>query len=136
MHAIILALTLLPPAMPYVEPDVSLADLARFPDAATVDFWIGFSREYEQHCETAAAGNPWKHRADWWICAGEEAHRGRYSWETLKTARALSAAAYTRDDALRYLKYLRGEIGPERYWSGRLPDPVPFWRFVWMERHD
>jgi hypothetical protein len=106
------------------EPEVSPADLARFPSrevawstwrfAQAHDAWL---RSHGGFSDTRLVWEPWI----------DEHHHGFLAWSHLADAWGQHG---TSDWAARhYLQLLRRVLGREAYWLGRMPESCPWWRF-------
>ncbi len=116
-------------ALPFVEPEPTLADLKRFPSAQAVAGCLDFSHRYEAHCRQQADGCAWAHVRQYWVECATEAEQMRGPWETLSGARSSDYGGGYRLYCLRELRLL---LGPARYWQGAMPPAIPLWR--WTER--
>lgn len=66
------------------------------------------------------------HRAGWWYDTQCEASAAFDAWDLLLEAHDSEAHLERR---LGCLERLRTSIGWQRYYAGRMPSPVPLWRF-------
>jgi hypothetical protein len=101
-----------------------VGDSLRFPDRALVSEFLAFNRAYRQQMDTRQAVE----LVHWWEFreAVQEADRLYAIWDNVRDARCDYYYVTVRRHAL---KKLREAIGPEDYYSGRLPPYVPVWRF-------
>ncbi len=102
----------------------ALIDSRRFPDAETVNQLLNFNRSYRQNLcfrqpvELARIGELRE--------AVRETDELYHIWDTVRDTRSDYYYVTVRRQAL---KKLRDVLGPEAYHYGRLPPPVPLWRF-------
>lgn len=116
------------------------ADCPRLEDAAAFlprrgdivracDLAASYATELAGRWQTVEAGVlPPLREAEWraeLTAAIEEARTLRYAWECAWTATHDGTPWAARRDALRRL---REAAGPEAYYAGRMPPPVPYWR--------
>ena len=101
-----------------------LQDCMRFPDRALVSDLLAFNRAYRQHLDSQQSVE----LVRWWELreAIQETDRLYQVWDTVRDARCEYYYVTVRRQAL---KRLRDTIGPESYYTGRLPPHVPTWRF-------
>src|SRR5262249_38762752 len=102
----------------------ALHDGLRFPDPETVNQLLSFNRAYRQHLSVRQPVEL--------IRWGElrtallETDQLHQLWDTVRDARCDYYYVTVRRQAL---KTLRTMLGDEAYYFGRLPPPVPVWRF-------
>jgi hypothetical protein len=129
---VVLFLLLAPPDDPPAEPPpVQLQDLDRFPCRECVTSWCRFSRDYRCRLrDELSLGEAWRERALW--AALDQARDCYQPWDLLEDAQA-----EWRDPACRLemLEALRDLIGPEAYYTGRMPPPVPLWHWREVDRY-
>jgi hypothetical protein len=102
----------------------ALSDGRRFPDTETVNQLIAFNRSFRQHL---CLRRPVEHsRLGEIQDAVREADELYHIWDTVRDTRCQYYYVTVRRQAL---KKLRDMLGAEAYYSGRLPPPVPLWRF-------
>jgi hypothetical protein len=129
--------------------------LRRFPSSDVVSQNYKFSRQHFLWTKDAGAIVPSHQRKR---CAAHlaEAERLYLAWDSLDTAtRSLKKASRLTVDGLldnsslldereesaecwlataeRYIETLEGLIGHENFALGRMPPPVPIWRFHWVD---
>lgn len=115
-------------------PDVSLADLTRFPPHAVTHSYREFAdahcmwvREQQSRWAKEAPGSPMEaHYAGWFA----EADASREAWTYLDDATDETLSAEAR---LRALRKLREHLGRGDYFAGRMPQVVPLWYYRWRE---
>jgi len=96
----------------------------RFPDKTSINGYLAFSRSY---CKQLALRRPLEPaHAEELDAALREAEQLQELWDTVKGARCQYYYVTYRRECL---KRLREMIGDNAYYNGRLPPPVPLWRF-------
>lgn len=124
------------------EPDPPIEDAARFPPASVVEPLLELSiahLEYRRHLPR----DSYHDLRNWyWLC---EAHRCREAWGILEEIQATEIGSrwegsgeLTRprnSERVRRQKLgeLRDLIGRKDYHAGRMPPPVPLWRYVCLD---
>ncbi len=114
------------PGEPWVSsPCVCRADLLCFPPAKIVDdalktanahiAWLQEQRKFRQHDDDGG-----------WF---DSADNCRWCWRHLSYALWYRDAIQDDAHMRRNLMFLRMRLGNEAYYSGRMPPPVPTWRF-------
>ena len=106
---------------------VSLADADRFPSGAECQAAEDFARLHLRWLEVQAAWSQSGEEDAYWRECVAEARWCFDCWDAVG-----AGAANERPDAayrLQWLARLRELIGDEDYFAGRLPPPVPVWRF-------
>jgi hypothetical protein len=104
-----------------------LHDGLRFPDADAARQQLAFNRTYRQHLSIRQPIE--RNRGDELRAAARETDHLYTVWDTLRDARCEFYYVTVRRLAL--LK-LREMLGDEDYYFGRVPPPVPVWRFQAM----
>jgi hypothetical protein len=106
----------------------SLDDCLRFPDRAAVNDLLAFNRAYRQHLDVRKP----LELSRWWEFHSvlQETEQLYRIWDAVRDARCEYYYVTIRREAL---KQLREMVGPEVYYSGQLPPPVPVWRFETIE---
>ncbi len=114
-------------------PDPPLSDVDCFPADARA--CVAFSEELEKYVKAQKIVYPWR-RAEL-EAIREEVVACREPWRLLMLAQSeggwdFDGFFYVCEPAERRarLARLRRLIGDEAYYSGRMPPPVPYWRFV------
>jgi hypothetical protein len=101
-----------------------LSDNYRFPNKEQINVQLDFNRAYWKHMDTRRTMD-FAH-ADELRVILKETERLYQIWDTLKDARC---ECYYVPFRRRALKKLRDLVGPDAYYRGALPPPVPVWRF-------
>jgi hypothetical protein len=102
----------------------ALYDGLRFPDSETASRLLAFNRSYRQYLTNRQPVEILR-----WgdlRAAAQETDQLYHIWDTVRDARCEYYYVTVRRQAL---KKLRDLLGPEAYYSGRLPPPVPLWRY-------
>jgi hypothetical protein len=102
-----------------------LEDVYRFPTLEQAHHAWVFNSLYREQMEARRAFQ--RHRYDEITRALEEAAQLARAWDQVWIARCEGCSDRRRRLALKGLREL---IGPEDYYAGRMPPPVPLWRFV------
>lgn len=102
----------------------ALSDNYRFPNKDVINVQLDFNRSYWKHMDTRRAMD--FARADELRVILNETERLYQIWDTVKDARC---ECYYVPFRRRALKKLRELVGPDSYYRGILPPPVPTWRF-------
>ncbi len=101
-----------------------LEELWRFPAPATITNFLAFNRAYKKDlCERFALDALHAEELRDTINETERLHA---AWDAMRDARCEYYFVTTRRQALATLRTL---IGPEAFYRGQLPPPVPVWRF-------
>ncbi len=100
------------------------SDAFRFPPKEQINVQLDFNRAYWKQMDTRRAMDV--ARADDMRVILDETERLYQIWDTVKDARC---QCYYVPFRRRALKKLRDLVGPDAYYSGKLPPPVPIWRF-------
>jgi hypothetical protein len=101
-----------------------LSDGMRFPDPETVGQILAFNRAYRQHlCLRQPIELP---RSEELKAAIRETDDLYHIWDLVRDARCDYYYVTVRRQALYKLRQV---LGAEAYYCGRLPPPVPLWRF-------
>jgi hypothetical protein len=103
------------------EPPIS--DLGRFPPPRYVERLRSFQAEYLEHLRARLSYQI--HEREQILEAISETESLWAPWETLYDAQH----AWSEDWIRHHLAYLRMQLGMEDYLEGRMPPPVPVWRF-------
>lgn len=105
-------------------PGPTLQDAQRFPPHAVA---VQQTRLAWDHYQWLGVQVPLDltHR-DWLLAQREQAYRTWYVIDDVRLATDPGSPEWTR---LAVLARLREWLGPEDWWAGRLPPPVPLWRF-------
>jgi hypothetical protein len=105
-----------------------LDDCLRFPDRATVNDLLAFNRAYRRHIDVRKP----LELSRWWEYHSllQETEQLYRIWDAVRDARCEYYYVTIRREALKQLREL---VGPEVYYSGQLPPPVPVWRFETIE---
>lgn len=112
--------------LPFCEPDLSLADLSRFPPPGAVEAATRFARARYDWLAATVDAQPWQWRRDARCDECREAFDLWRVWDALR---------FAQDDArppgqrLYWLRDLRKRLGPEDYARGLLPPAAPEGRF-------
>lgn len=114
-----LAMLVMPPA------DPPLSDLHRFPAAAVAKANYDFATEHRNWVNKQKPLAP-RDESRWLDWQAEAAHC-RKAWDNLWDANQVQL--YDANARRKWLYRLRVTIGEEDYWIGRMPPPVPLWRF-------
>jgi hypothetical protein len=105
-----------------------LRDLYRFPSKAEVAGVLSFNRTFRERM-TALAGH-WlilrDEELDVIALAHQEAWEQYRAWDALDDALTVSLCISRRIAGMRRLREL---LGDDAYHEGRMPPPVPMWRF-------
>ncbi len=118
--------------------DVTVDDLARFPDRQTTAVNLRFADAYLTHVRQQYPLSP-RHVADWYAHE-HEAELLRDCWQALDWAHDWTGEAFAERELARFdedcmqtllrrLRELRKEIGSEAYALGDMPPSVPLWRY-------
>ena len=99
------------------------AELRRFPPHELVQEYLAFNRAYQAHLESRRLLA--QHHAEEISAVLWETRLLYWTWDKLDDAWA-SCTEAARWDALGDLRVL---LGDDAYYSGRMPPPVPLWRF-------
>jgi hypothetical protein len=99
------------------------ADLRRFPPHEVVQEYLAFNRAYQAHLESQRLFAT--HHADEMNAVLRETRLLYWAWDKLDDAWT-SCTEAARWDALGHLRCL---LGNDAYCRGRMPPPVPLWRF-------
>jgi hypothetical protein len=102
----------------------ALNDSLRFPDRETINDLLAFNRSYRQNLtnrQPVELVRCWELRT-----AMQETEHLYQVWDTVRDARCDYYYVTVRRQAL---KKLRKMLGDDAYYFGRLPPPVPLWRF-------
>jgi hypothetical protein len=102
----------------------ALNDSQRFPDRETINDLLAFNRSYRQNLtnrQPVELVRCWELRA-----AMQETEHLYQVWDTVRDARCDYYYVTVRRQAL---KKLRKMLGADDYYFGKLPPPVPLWRF-------
>lgn len=108
--------------------DLSLAppanDALRFPERSVVNELLAFNRAYRQHLDLRLPFESarWEQLRE----VVQETDHLYLVWDTIRDARCDYYYVTVRRQALQKLRDL---LGPEAYYSGRMPPYVPLWRF-------
>ena len=108
--------------------DSSLADCHRFPPREYARQCMVFNRSYRCHVELQLIWYAGDTRRWWyWQEALWETDRLYHVWDALHAAQG----GEWPDEIfrLKWLRNMREMIGEEAYAAGRMPPPVPIWRF-------
>jgi hypothetical protein len=99
------------------------ADLQRFPPREVVQEYLAFNRSYQVHLESRRLLAP--HHADAISAVLRDTRLLYWTWDKLDDAWTGCT------DAARWaaLGDLRSLLGDDAYYWGRMPPPVPLWRF-------
>lgn len=109
---------------------VDVRDLERFPDARETALWVDFGVAYRKWCREEASATPWAYRRyELTDCVYESQMLSSY-WNVLHNCHG---AVYD-DTKLYHLKELRSRLGYQKYYSGIMPEPAPWWRWRLIER--
>jgi hypothetical protein len=106
-----------------------LEECVRFPERALVNDMMSFNRAYRNDLATRLTLDT-VHEEELRAALTETDHLYRI-WDAVRDARCDYYYITVRRQALQQLREL---IGPEAYYSGRLPPHVPVWRFPVLER--
>lgn len=103
-------------------------DAERFPHRERANELLALNRAYRTHLDVRHAGE----QARYWQLHAlyTEVDRLYYLWDLLRDSRCEYYYITVRRHAL---KRLRGQIGEEAYYDGRMPPPVPV---HWFQRVD
>jgi len=99
------------------------AELRRFPPHEVVQEYLAFNRGYQAHLESCRLLAP--HHAEEINAVLRDTRLLYWTWDKLDDAWG-SCTEAARWEALRELRCLLGDDG---YYWGRMPPPVPLWRF-------
>lgn len=108
-------------------PDVEEMDLLRFPVArlARQNYFLGYDYcQYLDACHECGALRDNDH----WVLS-MEARQLRKAWDLLDDAHRFQGEV-----RLEKLRELRDYLGPMNFWMGRMPPPLPVWRFQSCDR--
>ena len=100
-----------------------LQECDRFSPRPQIGDYLNFNRTYREHLARHFALDPL--RQEEIRVAIQESQQLYHLWETLYNARTEYYYTVVRR---RDLKRLRDLVGPESFYSGHLPPPVPVWR--------
>lgn len=120
---LVLWLAALPPPAA-LGPAVHLDDLDRFPPAEVVQANVELSRRHVDFL--VARQRHWPHTDRTWL---EEARRARNVWQCLGAAQSDH-----EHERFWHLEDLRDYLGPENYFRGLMPPPVPLHRYRHLDR--
>lgn len=125
MDAVALALGIGCLAMPPGDPPLS--DLHRFPPAAVAEPYYKLASAHRDWiCQQKPKALTRADEAFWWAWQLEADHCRR-AWDHLWDAHRVTV--FEVSARRRWLAKLRETIGEQDYWDGRMPPPVPVWRF-------
>lgn len=120
MIAAPLILLLLPLPAPFVPES---ADLCRFPDRLAAADGRSLAIAYREHLKACLALR--LHAHEWLETAQNEANRRATLWDILDDAHR-----FQDPWDLRAMEKLYWLLGPDAYYRGQMPDPVPLWCFT------
>jgi hypothetical protein len=114
------------PATPEL-PNANEWDIYRFPDIAMCHLAMAWNTAELQRLEWMPYQYPElrDYRTELLEC--------RRVWEALETARIANLPGRELNKELHYLDTLMSLIGPDNFYAGRLPPPVPVWRLPLVE---
>lgn len=101
-----------------------LHDGMRFPDKCSVSQMLAFNRSYKRHLDLMKSLLPDQQEVV--RAALRETDQLYHVWDKVHDARSEIYYVPVRRLALKHLREL---VGPEAYYTGRLPPHVPVWRF-------
>lgn len=117
----------LSPCHPIPPTDEITIELSRFPSRAACEHALEVNCAYRRNLEGQRWGRLWL--AEDYADALAQTRRHREAWAHLENAQSRQPKWY-REEAL---DKLFESIGPEAYWAGVLPDPVPL---AWLTSLD
>lgn len=98
-------------------------ELQRFPPRAAVRANLDFATAHVAYLEARVALAPYRSDLAEWL---SEARRLRLAWNALDSAQIFCEETDRRCE----LDTLRELIGADAFFQGRMPPPVPLWRFT------
>lgn len=122
MPIVIAAWALLGFALPELPP---LRDLDRLPAPAVVQSYRDFADAYGRHADRQLEESRPLDAGYWWQVRCERLDCRR-AWDVLAMAQCESFTAEARRERLAELERV---LGMADYFAGRMPSPVPVWRF-------
>lgn len=102
-----------PPEIPILE-----TDLRWFPPREVAEVNYKLAQEHVDWLKLMVKANPTEDYGPWL----KDAEQCRVCWEDLYDCHRYYATVWR-------LEFLRMRLGQESYWAGRMPPPVPLWRF-------